>query len=192
MAIEDLFSEMPVLETERLRLVKPAPQHAWDLFQFTSDPEATRFMIWPTNTDLVQTEHAIHYMMGLLDQGEVAPWLIQMKEMPQVIGMTGYNWWNPRHNRAEISYALARPYWGRGLAVEAVRAVVRFGFCSMDLNRIEALVHPQNLASRRVLERLAMTNEGTLREAVSVRGVPTDHLIYSLLRREWEDTERVG
>jgi len=191
MSVSEIFGDLPELETARLRLVKAGPQFAWDLFQFASDPEATRYMTWATSTQLEQVDQVISYLMALYEEGEVAPWLIQEKATLQVIGMTGFNWWNPRHARAEISYALARPFWGQGFATEAVVAVLHFGFTQMELHRVEALVHPANLPSRRLLERLGMTLEGTLREAVSLRGVPTDHAMYSLLRKEWEDAQHV-
>ncbi|MFZ5823123.1 MAG: GNAT family N-acetyltransferase [Bacillota bacterium] len=183
--VEEIFRDLPELETERLRLIKPSLDRTEELFVFAGDPEATEFMTWETNKSPEQTRNAIIYMMGLHQRAEVAPWLILHKESDRVIGMTGYHVWIQRHGRAEIHYALARPWWGQGLATEAVRAVLGFGFERMELNRIEAMVHPRNTASRRVLAKVGMVEEGLLREAVVCRGVPTDHLICSIVRREW-------
>lgn len=184
--VEEVFRDLPELETGRLRLIKPSLDWTDDLFAFSGDPEATRFMTWETNQSPEQTRNAIIYMMGLHQRAEVAPWLILQKETDRVIGMTGYSQWNPRHSRAELFYALARDCWGQGLATEAVRAVVRFGFERMELNRVEAMVHPANTASRRVAQKVGMVEEGLLREVLVYKGVPTDHLICSIVRREWE------
>lgn len=58
---------------------------------------------------------------------------------------------------ARLAYYLARPFWGRGLATEAGRAFVQYGFETLGLRRIEAGVNAQNLASIRVLEKLGFT-----------------------------------
>ena len=56
----------------------------------------------------------------------------------------------PEHARAELGYVLAREHWGKGLMPEAVRAVIRFGFERMELNRVEARCIAENQASARV------------------------------------------
>jgi ribosomal-protein-alanine N-acetyltransferase len=55
---------------------------------------------------------------------------------------------------ARLAFYLARPYWGRGLATEAGRAFVEYGFRHLGLSRIEAGVNAKNLASNRVIEKL--------------------------------------
>jgi ribosomal-protein-alanine N-acetyltransferase len=67
---------------------------------------------------------------------------------------------------------------------EAVRAVIRFGFGRMELNRIQARCIAENTASARVMEKAGMTYEGTLREYELIKGVYRDMKFYSILRRE--------
>ena len=67
---------------------------------------------------------------------------------------------------------------------EAVRAVIRFGFGRMELNRIQARCVAENTASARVMEKVGMTYEGTLRESEYIKGALRDMKIYSILRRE--------
>lgn len=183
--IEDIFGALPTIETDRLRLIKATPDRAVELFAFSGDPEATRFMTWPTNTSFDQAENTLRYIVSRYERQEVAPWLIEHQGRNRVIGMAGFNWWMPHHARAEISYALARPWWGKGLATEVVQAVLRFGFEEMGCNRLEALIHPDNLSSRRVAEKVGFRQEGILREALLLKGIPADHLIYGLVRRDW-------
>lgn len=90
------------------------------------------------------------------------------------------------HASAELGYVLSRSYWGRGLMPEAVRAMIRFGFQRMDLNRIEARCIAKNTASARVMEKAGMTREGTLRESELIKGAFRDMKRYSILRREFE------
>jgi len=92
----------------------------------------------------------------------------------------------PEHRSGEIGYALARQWWGKGLATEAVRLVVRFGFDQLRLHRIWATHHPDNPASGRVLQKAGMTLEGRLRGHMYTKGAWRDSLCYAVL--ETDDT----
>ena len=90
-----------------------------------------------------------------------------------------------RDRRAELGYWLAQPVWGRGLATEAARAVVDFGFRSLGLVRIYAQVLADNRASLHVLDKLGMVNEGVKRQHVHKARRLHDVVLYGLLRDEW-------
>ncbi len=68
---------------------------------------------------------------------------------------------------------------------EAVRAVIRFGFGRMGLNRVQARCIAENVASARVMEKAGMAYEGTLRESEFIKGAYRDMKLYSILRREY-------
>lgn len=87
--------------------------------------------------------------------------------------------------RAEIGYELRREHWGKGYMREALRALLDYGFAALRLSRVEADVHPGNLASARTLEKLGFSREGLLRERWKVGGEISDSVIYGLLAREW-------
>ena len=73
---------------------------------------------------------------------------------------------------------------------EALRALIRFGFEEMDLNRIEATIHTENQRSRRVLAKLGFQREGLLRDFYCRDGLYNDQVQFSLLRREWQHTNQ--
>jgi RimJ/RimL family protein N-acetyltransferase len=89
------------------------------------------------------------------------------------------------NRRAEIGYALARAWWGRGVMHEALVALLDWAFDALALNRLEADIDPANHASARSLERLGFTREGVLRERWIVDGQVSDTALYGLLAREW-------
>ncbi len=89
------------------------------------------------------------------------------------------------HACAELGYWLGRIYWGKGLATEAVRLILEFGFEDLDLHRIYASAFAANLASRRVLEKNGFQLEGVLREAIVRFDRRQDFCSYGLLRPEW-------
>ncbi|WP_119065683.1 GNAT family N-acetyltransferase [Aggregatilinea lenta] len=86
-------------------------------------------------------------------------WAVILREEHTLIGHCGIQRL-PDVPDIELAYAIARPYWGRGLVTEAARASLRFGFERVGLERIMALAVPENTASRRVMEKIGMTYTG--------------------------------
>jgi RimJ/RimL family protein N-acetyltransferase len=86
---------------------------------------------------------------------------------------------------AEIGYWIGVPFWGRGYATEAARAVVRYGFEERALERIFAMHYGRNPASGRVLQKAGMVYEGTLRRHRKKWDEYVDLVCYGLLREEW-------
>ena len=78
----------------------------------------------------------------------------------------------------EIGYWLGEPYWGRGIATEAVRALTRYAFEHFDIARLYGYVFEWNPASARVLQKAGYRFEGRLRKAVTKDGETMDMLIY--------------
>jgi len=89
------------------------------------------------------------------------------------------------NKRAEIGFTLRRDRWGAGLATEASRLLLAFGFDQLGMHRIEATSHPDNVASIRVLEKIGMSLEGRIRDHLFVRGGWRDSLVFSILEPEW-------
>ena len=83
---------------------------------------------------------------------------------------------------AEIGYWLGEPFWGRGIATEALRAATEYAWATFDIIRLEAGVFSWNPASARVLEKAGYTLEGRMRQGIVKHGRVGDRLIYGLLR----------
>src|SRR5690606_39641068 len=86
--------------------------------------------------------------------------------------------------RAEIGFELSKEQWGKGIAAEAVEAIIRHGFQQMNFQRIEALIEPRNLASQKLVERLGFVREGLLRSYEYTCGKFDDLYMYSVLKQE--------
>lgn len=89
------------------------------------------------------------------------------------------------HQRAELGYWIGVPFWRHGYATEAAREVVRYGFETLNLNRIFGGLFEGNAASRAILLKLGMQYEGCARQSVVKWGKPTDVHIYAILREEY-------
>ena len=85
---------------------------------------------------------------------------------------------------AELGYWIGVPYWGQGYATEAARAVVRYGFETLALERIAARAFCRNAASSRVLRKIGMTHEGTQRKGLPKYGELLDTELYAILRED--------
>ena len=83
---------------------------------------------------------------------------------------------------AEIGYWLGEPFWGRGIATAALRAVTDYAFAQHDLVRLHAAVYEWNPASARVLEKVGYVLEGRLRKSVTRDGQTIDGLLYARIR----------
>lgn len=87
--------------------------------------------------------------------------------------------------RAEIGYELNHDAWGKGYMDEALRALLGHAFSEMNVNRVEADVHPHNVGSCKSLERLGFKKEGYLRERWIVGDEVSDSVIFGLLLSDW-------
>ena len=87
-------------------------------------------------------------------------------------------------HRAEIGYWLARPYWGKGIMTDAVKAYVRYAFTELHLAKLTAHTFEFNLASARVLEKNGFKLEGRLRKHLLKDGKLIDARIYGLLKED--------
>jgi RimJ/RimL family protein N-acetyltransferase len=92
--------------------------------------------------------------------------------------------------RAELGYWIAVPHWGRGYATEAAAAMVDYAFGTLGLRRVVAHCLTRNVGSARVMEKVGMQREGTLRAHVMKWDVPEDVALYAILRDEWSRPTR--
>ena len=97
----------------------------------------------------------------------------------------------PEQEIAELGYWVGKPYWKNGYCSEAARAVLGFGFEQLELRRIHARYFAGNSASGRVMLKIGMTHEGTLRQHVKRDDVVHDLVAYGILRNEYCTNKKV-
>lgn len=120
-----------------------------------------------------------------IEENKTGIWLAICSAADQrFYGACGLNHINLIHHKAEIGYWLLREYWGQGIIMDALPVICRYGFATLGLHRIEAIVETENEASKRVLEKLNFTNEGTMRDSEWKEGRYISLALYSLLRNE--------
>jgi ribosomal-protein-serine acetyltransferase len=107
-------------------------------------------------------------------------------EAGALTGVVGYLPIDRVNRCGEIGYWLAEHAQGRGVMTQCCRFVVRYGFLTLDLNRVQIAAGTENYASRRIPERLGFKFEGILRARENLHGTFIDHAMYSLLRSEFD------
>ena len=176
---------LPTLDTPRLRIRTLADGDVPALFAIFHDPEAMRYWSRPAMTGIAEAEALYRDIKRNEEAGTYFQWGIARREDDLVIGTCTLFRIEKEHRRAELGYILRRDHWGRGLAHEALTAVVEHAFGTLGLHRLEADIDPRNAASIRSVERLGFKPEGRLRERFFVAGEIQDSLIYGLLAPEW-------
>lgn len=186
MMIEDIFRDIPTLETGRIILRPMRMDDADDIFAYASDPEVAKHVVWDTHASIEDSKSFLGSVLEQYNNGMVSSWGIEERASGKLIGTCGFVYWNITHARAEIGYALGRAYWGRGYMTEAAGQITAFGFESMKLNRLEARCEVANVGSAKVMQKIGMSYEGILRQQIFVKGHYQDLMMYSILRSEWE------
>lgn len=171
----------PSLETPRLVLRAFRADDAPDLVRELSDPAVARETLNIPHP--YPPERANEFLEGIpkrLAAGRGLVWAIALRETGTLVGAVGLDLVRA-HRRAELGYWIAQSRWGQGIATEAARAVLQYGFTALGLHRIEAHHYPENPASGAVMRKLGLRHEGRLRAAVWRDGVPRDLERFALL-----------
>jgi RimJ/RimL family protein N-acetyltransferase len=118
------------------------------------------------------------------EKGEAVTFAITQQTNRLLIGAIGLDI-RAAHRMAEMGYWIGKPHWNQGYCTEAGREVVRYAFEVLGLNRVQARHMTKNPASGRVMQKIGMTYEGTLRQSILRWGKFEDSAIYSILRDEY-------
>jgi len=178
-------NSLPIITTPRLVMRWVSEDDIDALYEIFSDPEVTRY--W-SSAPFAHREAAVTMQRKIAEDNlkdSVWKWGLALRDTNKLIGTVTLFNLSLSNGRAEIGYAMARAYWGKGYMNEALKAMIVHAFDVVKLRRLEADVDPRNTASVRTLERLGFQREGLLRERWHVEGEIQDAFFYGLLKREW-------
>lgn len=181
MDIRSVFVPFPTLDTPRLILRALRMDDLDDLYRYASDPVIDQHTPWAHYQSVEEAHQDLARYVAQYAAEDMGVWGIEHRADGRLIGICNFSYWYRPDRRAEIGYTIARDYWGHGLATEAARALVRFGFQHMNLVRIEAICTPGNHASERVLQKIGMQFEGLLRSYQIWQGKPRDLKMYAII-----------
>ena len=185
MSIESAFAHFPSLTTDRLHLREIVSEDAEALFSTLSDEEAMRFYGHAPHRTLDDSRELIRQIHARYVRKEAIRWGITLHESDRLIGSCGFHHFDSGFHRAETGYELNRAVWGKGIMLEAMIAILTYGFADLHLHRVEAIIDDLNERSKSLLRRLGFTYEGNLRQRYYFQDRFEDEHYYGLLSNEW-------
>jgi ribosomal-protein-alanine N-acetyltransferase len=151
--------DIPDIETERLilRRLTDADLDDW-VACIWSDADVMRYMPRSTDAPEVRAQGTLAFFTRVREQQQVGAWMVTKKADQQFMGhcMLAYR---EAFGAPELGYALGKAFWRRGYGTETARAVARYGFERTNLDRMFAVVFPENEPSWRILQQLGFVYE---------------------------------
>jgi len=118
-------------------------------------------------------------------------WLLYLEGVSDAVGWASLRIAERSTTTGEVGYSVVREYRGRGLASEALRAIVDEAFMRLQMRKVRAYCVPDNVPSRRVLANAGFEEDSVLPHGASVHGKPVDVLGFVLERVRWTQREAV-
>ena len=167
----------------RLRRLDPGDLDA--VHALTSRMDVVRHMLLP----LCSREKSEQFLQGALLESAAEPWRSIVRAIVDcavgsVVGLCGVVIVRGSEE-GEIWYLVHPELWGKGIATEAAKELLAFGFEEVGLHRIWATCLPENPASERVLQKLGMRKEGFLVQNLKIHDVWKSSFLYAMLAEEW-------
>jgi len=158
--------DIPTIETERLVLREWRPADVDEYARICSDPEVMRFM-WPARAARPEeSAYGVELLREHWSRWGFGHWAVQEKESGRFVGRTGVKRhpdWELDPDNTEVGWLYDKAVWGRGYATEGARAAIGFAFEQIGRPEVISIAHPENAASRRVMEKAGLSYAGARR-----------------------------
>jgi len=177
---ENVFADFPRLKTKRLTLREIRPEDAASIYEMRSNGRVNQFMPRPRMEALEESENLVQRTIQAYENRQGIGWAGVLRDGKTIIGTCGFNRIEYHNLRAEIGGEMGTAYWGKGIALEAVEAILDFGLNVFGLHTIEARVSPLNRGAVRVLEHWGFVKEAHFKDCVYFQNQFSDMAVYTL------------
>lgn len=174
----------PFFDMGNFVLREKLDQDIESFFNYYSDPEVNKYILCKIPQNIEEAKHELYYWRQIFYYGDGAYFAIADKISNKMIGSIGISGYNKYQKRIEISYDLAKEYWRLGITYQSLKKIIEYSFNNWDINRIEASVAVDNIASKNLLLKVGFTMEGILREHRYHRGRFVDVYFFSFLKKD--------
>jgi len=181
--------QIPTLTTRRLILRPFRLEDAKEVQRLAGAYEIARTTLnipHPSKDGMAESWIQTHQQE--FEKGENVVFAITHREQNYLIGATGLSSIKKEFDTAELGYWIGVPYWNNGYGTEAAAAIIKFGFTDLNLNRIYAHHFKQNPSSGRIMQKVGMTHEGSLRQHVKKWDRYIDIEVYGILKEDVTDS----
>lgn len=166
---------IPALATPRLKLRAFTAKDTLPLHNLLVEPGVLRYFPDPSPPPVDRVGKLISRQINHWAENGYGWWAVENLKDPRLMGWCGLQYL-PETGEIEIGYLLGKAFWGKGYATEASLESLRFGFEELGMEKIIAIVHPENSASKRVIEKLGF------RDPVRARYFGMECLRYQAVR----------
>jgi RimJ/RimL family protein N-acetyltransferase len=180
------------IRTERLLLRQFQTDDVSGLHDISSRPDVARFVPWEPRDEATVRRVIAERVGGELQGLSLAVISTEQDTEGVLVGEVSLFGIIPDQRTAEVGFVFHPDHTGRGLATEAVGAVLDIAFGEMELHRVVGRSDARNLPSIRLMERLGMRREAHLVENEYLKGEWTDEVDFAILAREWDDARARG
>ena len=175
------------LENERIRLRRLRISDVDDIVENINHKDIAKWTLNIPHPYLKQDAiNFILFQRRRFRAGTFFVYGIELKSTRKVIGLIGLSQTDRKNKKSMLGYWVGKKYWNNGIATEAVRIILNFGFQELKLNRISAKTFCDAKSSQRVLEKNGFKLEGVLRKSLFKRNRYHDENVYGLLKSEFK------
>ncbi|NDJ18635.1 GNAT family N-acetyltransferase [Myxacorys almedinensis] len=175
--------QIPNLETPRLILRELCETDLDAYADMSADLDVMRHIGTGRPLSRPEAWRSLATMVGHWQLRGYGMWAVEERQTQTMVGRVGF--WNPEGWVGfEIGWSLCRAVWGKGYATEGAQAALCYGFEALSQSHIISLIRPENLASRRVAEKIGETLEGT----AEIMG--GEALVYGIHRDRWKTLQQ--
>jgi len=181
-----IMKEFPSLTTEHLLLRAFQDADAAEVQRLAGNKaiaKMTQDIPHPYKDGMAETWIAGH--QAEFEEGKSLIFAIILQDEDILIGTVSFTTIDQENSRASLGYWIGEPFWGKGYATEAAQEILKYGFDVLKLNRIDAEHIGSNTASRKVLQKIGMKHEGTLRQHSQMWDKVEDLELYGILAEEY-------
>ena len=190
MAVNQAAKFFPYLETAGLWLRRETPEDAKAVFAIFADPKVTQFHDLNPFVRVEEAARLIEQRSRDFSAQRRIRWGIAFKQNNYLIGSAGFTW--KENNGAEVGYELASQFWRQGVMSEALAAILRYGFAERGLDFFVAEVMLENVASKKLLEKLGFRSQKVLLGRGFWQGKYHDLELFKLTRNNFNNFNKIS
>jgi [ribosomal protein S5]-alanine N-acetyltransferase len=182
-----LFSEFPYIESEEIILSKIEEVNLEDLYEICANENLYKYKPGNAKKSIDTVKNMIAHFQRDFQKKKIIFLGVFLKSNPKkLLGIAEIFDIDEKVNVVTIGYTLNEDYFGKGIASNVVKTLIKYLFNEVELNRIQAYVMVENIKSQNVLKRNNFIKEGTIREGHIWTGKGIVNLeLYSILKSEY-------
>lgn len=181
-----IYRAFTEINTPNLILRKLRLSDTCDFYEFASDEDVSKYMLWTPHESISDSEKSILSSLEKYEKGKYYRFGIALKDTDRLIGIIQLLSFDEEKESASFAYMLARDFWGLGYGTEALTAVINYAFEQLEIQMIEADHFTENVSSGAVMRKCGMSYVDTVKDKYEKNGRKYSADTYILTREDWK------